>query len=257
MMSFRISRRLCILIPLLVVLVACSPTPTKPILPVTVFAAASLTDALSELAVTYEGQTGQTVRLSFAASGQVARQVEAGAPADLVILADESWMDRLTTSGRIEPSSRLDLLGNRLVVVASPEARVEGDPLVWLDKTGGKLVIGDPDSVPAGAYARDWLKRKGAWDDLQPSLVTAADVRAARGFVARGEAQLGVIYRSDAIGSHDVRVVLEPPPTEQPRIVYPAALTTGSAPVAATFLRWLRTPQAAAIFQRHGFEPLS
>lgn len=251
------SRRLCLVLPLLAALAACSPPPAPSSPAITVFAAASLTDALGELATIYENKTGQGVRLSFAASGQVARQVEAGAPASLVILADEPWMDRLGVSGRIAPSTRVDLLGNTLVMVASPETRIEGDPLAWLRRTGGRLAIGDPGSVPAGAYARDWLARRGAWKGLQSSLVTATDVRAVRSFVARGEAQLGVVYRSDAIGSDEVRVVFEPPAADQPRIVYPAALTPGAPPAAAAFLRWLRTPEASAAFRRHGFEPLA
>lgn len=255
-MNFLISRRLGFLLPLLAVMAACSPPAAKHVAPVTVFAAASLTDALGELATAYEKETGQTVRLSFAASGQVARQVEAGAPADLVVLADEPWLDRLAQAGRIDTASRTDLLGNRLVLVSAPDAVVDSDPLVWFGRTGGKLVIGDPDSVPAGAYARDWLKRRGAWDGLQSSLVTAADVRAVRGFVARGEAKLGIVYRSDATGYNQVKVVFEPTADEQPKIVYPAALTRGAVPAAAAFLHWLRTPQAAAVFERHGFEPL-
>lgn len=239
---------------------ACSPpsdTSATPPSPVTVFAAASLTDVLGELAATYERQTGQAVRLSFAASGQVARQVEAGAPAEVVILADRPWMDRLAASGRIAPSSRQDLLANRLVVIAHADQAVTGDPIAWLERSGGKLVIGDPASVPAGAYARDWLDRRGDWQGLQPFLVTAADVRAVRSFVARGEAGLGVVYRSDAVGFEEVRVVLEPPANEQPDIVYPAALTPAAAPAAAAFLRWLSSPEAGAVFVRSGFEPLA
>jgi molybdate transport system substrate-binding protein len=252
-----ITRRAGLTALLLAVVAACSPAPApKSSAPLTVFAAASLTDALGELATAYEAQTGQAVRLSFAASGQGARQVEAGAPADVVILADRPWMDRLAAAGRIAASSRIDLLGNRLVLVAAPDARVEGEPLEWLKRTHGKLVIGDPDSVPAGAYARGWLKGRGEWDGLQSSLVTAADVRAVRGFVARGEAQLGVIYRSDATGFVGVRVVTEPPAAEQPDIVYPAGLTPAASPPAAAFLRWLKTPEAGAVFRHHGFEPL-
>lgn len=255
-MTVLISRRAAFLAPGLAVLAACAPQSVKRRAPVTVFAAASLTDAFAELAAMDERRTGRAVRLSFAASGQVARQVEAGAPADLVVLADEPWMDRLAVAGRIDPSTRLDLVGNRLVLVAAPDADISGEPMAWLKRTGGKLVIGDPDSVPAGAYARDWLKRQGTWEDLQSSLVTAADVRAVRSFVARGEVQLGVVYRSDATGSDQVKVVLEPSAAEQPKIVYPAAMTTNASPDAAAFLRWLRTPEAAAVFQRLGFEPL-
>lgn len=236
---------------------ACSPGPQDTVAPVTVFAAASLTDALTELAGIWRAKTGQEIRLSFAASGQIVRQVEAGAPADMVVLADEDWMDRLDDAHRIHPDSRQDLLGNRIVLIAAPGTPIEGDPLIWLKRTGGKLVIGDPDSVPAGAYARDWLKAKGLWDGLQPSLVTAADVRAVRGFVARGEAQLGVVYRSDATGIDTVRVVGEPPAAEQPRIVYPAAMIMGAPDASKSFLRWLPTAEAGAVFRRHGFEPLS
>jgi molybdate transport system substrate-binding protein len=221
-----------------------------------VFAAASLTDALGEIAGDYERKTGRAVRLSFAATGAVARQVEAGAPAEIVVLADKPWMDRLQSAGRIQSASRFDLLGNRLVLITSRETMVKGDPLDWLRQTGGRLVIGDPDSVPAGAYAKEWLQKAGRWDDLASSLATAADVRAVRAFVARGEAQLGVVYRSDATGFDDVRVAAEPPSAEQPAIVYPAALTTAATPAASTFLDHLRSQQAAAIFRRHGFEPL-
>ncbi|HEX8470241.1 MAG TPA: molybdate ABC transporter substrate-binding protein, partial [Brevundimonas sp.] len=176
------------------------------------------------------------------------------APADLVVLAEEPWMDRLVTSGRVASSSRIDLLGNRLVLVAPSTARVDGNPLVWLKRTHGKLVIGDPGSVPAGAYAREWLQREQAWGGLQSSIVTAADVRAVRGFVARGEAQLGMIYRSDAVGFKDIQIVFEPAAADQPEIVYPAALTTAAPPAAAAFLAWLGTPEAGAVFRRYGFE---
>ncbi|MBU1346455.1 MAG: molybdate ABC transporter substrate-binding protein [Alphaproteobacteria bacterium] len=241
----------------LMAMAACSPTDSATPAPMTVFAAASLTDALGEIASEYERETGQPVRLSFAASGAVARQVEAGAPAQVVVLADTSWMDRLQTAGRIQPDSRVDLLGNRLVLITAAEAEIEGEPLAWLARTGGRLVIGDPESVPAGAYARTWLQTAGLWDGLQPSIVTAADVRAARAFVARGEAQLAVVYRSDATGFDEVRVVADPPSAEQPSIVYPAAVTVGAAPASKAFLVYLRSPAAGAIFNRYGFEPLA
>ena len=239
------------------VLAACSPAPEqRPAAgSVTVFAAASLTDALTQIASDYEARTGRTIRLSFAASGAVARQVEAGAPADLVILADRPWMDRLEKAGRLAPNSRVDLLNNRLVLIGAADAAVGGDPFAWLKRTGGRLAVGDPESVPAGAYARTWLQAIGRWNELEPRLVTGADVRAVRTFVARGEAALGVVYRSDVIGAPGVRVVLEPPASEQPEIVYPAALTAGATPAGADFLRYLQSPEAQAIFRAQGFSP--
>ena len=219
------------------------------------FAAASLTDALESVAASYQRETGQAVRLSFAGSGAVARQVQSGAPADLVILADEPWMDRLQEAGRVRPDTRLDLLTNTLVVIAGADAPQSADPLAWVADSDRKLVIGDPESVPAGAYARTWLQGIGRWDGLQPHLVTAADVRAARTFVERGEAALGVVYRSDAVGAQGVRVVLTPPPEQQPRIVYPAALLNDATPGADDFLAYLQGQSARAVFDAAGFGP--
>ena len=217
------------------------------------FAAASLTDALESVAASYQRETGQAVRLSFAGSGAVARQVQSGAPADLVILADEPWMDRLEEAGRVQPGTRRDLLTNSLVVIAGADAPQSADPLAWVSNGDRKLVIGDPESVPAGAYARTWLQGIGRWEALQPHLVTAADVRAARTFVERGEAALGVVYRSDAVGAQGVRVVLTPPPEQQPRIVYPAALLKDAKPGADDFMAYLEGPEARAAFEAAGF----
>jgi len=236
--------------------IACAPASKPEPRVVTIFAAASLTEALGQIAEDYEQQTGRAVRLSFAGSGSVARQVEAGAPADIVILADQSWMDRLAQAGRLSSSSRVDLLGNRLVLISGAGAKMPpAEPLAWLVQTGGRLAIGDPASVPAGSYARTWLHAIGLWEDLKPRLVTGADVRAVRTFVARGEAPLGVVYRSDVVGAPGVRVVAEPPASQQPEIVYPAALTATAMPEAADLLQYLRSPQADAVFVRYGFEP--
>lgn len=230
---------------------ACAPSRTER--PLTVFAAASLTDALTEIAALWEAVRGQAVRLSFASSGEVARQIEAGAPADVVIMADPVWMDRLAASGSIAPDSRGDLLLNRLVVIAPADAPVAADPFAALLTGEGRLVIGDPESVPAGTYARQMLRDLGLWERLQPRIVTAADVRAARGFVERGEAALGIVYRSDATGVAGVRVVLEPGSEVQPRIVYPVALTPDATETGAAFLAFLVTPAARDIFMRAGF----
>ena len=235
---------------------ACSPSEKARVAPVTVFAAASLTDALGEIGTAYERASGQSVRLSFAGSGAVARQIQAGAPADVVILADATWMDRLQTADAVVPATRVDLLGNTLVVIAPAGAATDGDPFAALAAAGGKIAIGDPESVPAGAYARTWLQATGRWDALQPHLVIAADVRAVRTFVERGEAALGVVYRSDAVGAPGVRIVAEPTPAEQPPILYPAAATRTGGERGLAFLAFLQGPEARRILTAHGFVPL-
>jgi len=236
-------------------LLGCSPSRSKPPEPVTVFAAASLTDALAEIAADYEQQTGRPVRLSFAASGAVARQVQAGAPADVVVLADDKWMDRLEQSGSVTSSSRIELLRNSLVVISGEDVAITGGVLDWVLQDGRRLVIGDPASVPAGGYARTWLEGLGRWRGLQSNLVTAADVRAVRTFVSRGEAQLGVVYKSDVVGAAGLRVVLEPPASQQPAILYPAAITANAGAGAGAFLTYLQGPEARAVFDRAGFQP--
>jgi len=209
----------------------------------TLFGAASLTDVLTDLAARF----GEPVRTVFAGSGEVARQVVAGAPADLVALADPPWMDRLAAAGRIRTTSRVVLATNTLVVIA-PADRAP-TTFAW----GGRIAIGDPDSVPAGRYARDMMRSLGVWDAARVGIVTAADVRAVRSFVARGEVDLGVVYASDALGTRDVRVVANPPPAVQPDIVYPAALTTGAHASAAELMTFLRSATARTVFARHGF----
>jgi molybdate transport system substrate-binding protein len=241
-------------------LAACSPTPApKATSILTVFAAASLTDVLDVLIGAWQARTGDTVRLSLAASGAVARQVELGAPADLVILAEPVWMDRLVAAGRIRPGTRVDLLGNRLVLIAEagPGAAAVsgGDAETVLMASEGRIAIGDPASVPAGAYAQRWLMTRRLWRRVQSRLVLGADVRAVRTFVTRGEAELGFVYRSDAIANPAVRIVSEPPWTEMAAIVYPAALTPEASTEAAAFLAFLRSPESSAVFRRFGFEP--
>ncbi len=231
----------------------CGSAPSVPRV-VTLFAAASLAEAITEIGSAWQAVTGVTVRSSFAASGAVARQIEAGAPADIVVLADAIWMDRLIERGRVVPGTRIDLVDNRLVVIGAADAAIEGDPFAELARTDGRLVIGDPDSVPAGAYARTWLQQTGRWDAVRNRLVLAADVRAVRAFVARAEAPLGIVYASDVVGAGQVRIVLTPPMSEQPRIVYPAAMTIPAKPGAADFLTHLRSAEAMAVFRRHGFD---
>lgn len=226
---------------------------------VTVFAAASTADALGEIAKAYEAASAIRVVGSYAASSALAKQIEQGAPADLFISADRQWMDRVQAKGLVRPASRRDLLGNVLVLV-TPKAR----PLELRVEPGfdlaraftGRLAIGDPASVPAGTYAQEAFTRLGWWASLKDRLAPAADVRAALRLVELGEADLGVVYATDAKRSDKVVVAATVPAELHAPVRYPAALTVEAKPAAAAFLAWLAGPEAAAIWARHGFTPL-
>ncbi|WP_245162499.1 molybdate ABC transporter substrate-binding protein [Brevundimonas sp. AJA228-03] len=206
---------------------------------------------MTALSARFTDRTGRPTRTVFAGSGDVARQVLSGAPADLLVLADTEWMDRLATANVLRPGSRVDLATNSLVVIAPADR--PPSTFAWQ----GRIAIGDPGSVPAGRYARQMMQALGVWDGGDMTLITAADVRAVRGFVARGEVDLGVVYRSDALGYDAVRVVATPPPDVQPRIVYPAALTTRAAEGAAGLMQFLAGAEARETFARHGFGAVS
>lgn len=217
--------------------------------PLTLFAATSLTDAVTELAATFQAEGRGALRTVFAGSGELARQLLAGAPADLVVLADDLWMERLAREGAIRADSEVTLLTNTLVVIA-PSDRPVVD-FAW----EGRIAIGDPESVPAGRYAREMLQRSGVWDAVSPHLILAGDVRAVRGFVARGEVDLGIVYHSDALDFDAARVVNMPVAALQPDIAYPAALTATAAREAGALMAFLRSEAAGAVFTRHGFGP--
>ncbi len=218
-------------------------------LPLTLFAAASLTDAVTELAAKFQAEGRGPVRTVYAGSGELARQLLAGAPADLVVLADDLWMGRLAREGAIRADSQVTLLTNSLVVIAPSDRPVVN--FAWQ----GRIAIGDPESVPAGRYAREMLQRSGVWDAVSPNLILAGDVRAVRGFVARGEVDLGIVYRSDALGYDGARVVNVPAAAFQPDIAYPAALTATAAREAGSLMAFLQSEAAGVVFTRHGFGP--
>ncbi|MEN3976487.1 molybdate ABC transporter substrate-binding protein [Emcibacter sp. SYSU 3D8] len=225
---------------------------------VTVFAAASLTNALQDIGAAYTGKTGVKVVLSFASSSAAARQIEAGAPADLFISADTDWMDYLQQRGLIDPPSRRNILSNRLVLIApaaSPLALkvAPGFALAAALGKGGRLSTGDPDFVPAGRYARAALSRLGVWKDVADRLLPADNVRTALALVARGEAPLGIVYFSDAGVEGRVRIVDVFPGSSHMPIVYPAALVKGHNPAAEAFYSYLGTPEARALFEKYGF----
>jgi molybdate transport system substrate-binding protein len=225
---------------------------------VTVFAAASLKESLDEAARAFEAREPHRVRISYAASSALARQIEAGAPAQLFISADSDWMDFVEARGRIERGTRMTLLGNSLVLIApaasAASLRIEPRFALAAALQGGRLAIADPVTVPAGKYARASLERLGAWKDVQGRLAPAENVRAALAFVARGEAPLGIVYRTDALADPEVRIVDEFPPATHPPIVYPMALVAPSTAAARELRAFLASPAARGIWMRHGFK---
>lgn len=225
---------------------------------VTVFAAASLQGALNENVRRFEAGGGKRVALSYAASSALARQIERGAPADIFISADPDWMDYLAGKRLIRPDTRVSLLTNSLALIAPAHSRValEIAPGFGLAAALGprRLALADIDAVPAGKYARAALESLGVWKDVAPRIIRTVNVRAALAFVARGEAPLGIVYRTDALAEPKVRIVAEFPPRLHPAIVYPAALVASSrAPAAASLLNYLGSPPARAVWRRHGF----
>ncbi|MFC0388448.1 molybdate ABC transporter substrate-binding protein [Muricoccus vinaceus] len=227
--------------------------------PVTVFAAASLTDALRELGRSWEARGNSAPRLSFAASSALARQIEQGAPADLFMSADEPWADYLAERGLLAEGTRSSPLGNALVLVAPADRARAVDLARGTDMLallgGGRLATGDPSNVPAGRYAREALTWMGQWDRIAPRLARADNVRSALLLVERGEAPLGIVYATDAMASPGVRVIGTFPPESHTAITYPFALTRRGAGNnrARALLEFLRGPEAAGAWQRFGF----
>lgn len=229
--------------------------------PVSVFAAASLTDALRDVSAAWQRAGHAPLRLIFAASSTLARQVEQGAPANLFASADQRWMDYLAQRGLIAADTRRDLLANRLVLVV-PRDRARqvavgpGLDLAALLGPGGRIATGDPAHVPVGLYAKQALTALGLWSQAEPHLARADDVRAALLLVERGEAPLGIVYATDA-ASAGVAVAGTFPEDTHDRITYPFAVTRdGDTPEARALLLFLAGPEARAAFERRGFTVL-
>jgi molybdate transport system substrate-binding protein len=236
------------------VLLALAPATTAPI---TVSAAASLTDALDQAAAAYAAAGGGPIRFNFAGSNVLARQIASGAPVDLFISADEAQMDHAQRAGAIDESTRIDLLGNRLAVVT---VRIPVHAPADLDLPEvRRIAVGDPAAVPAGVYARQYLERIGMWERLQPKLIPVGNVRAALSAVENGSADAAIVYETDAVISRRVSVAFTIAGPDAPRIVYPAAVTrrTARRAEAERFLAFLRSKPATAIFRRLKFEPLA
>lgn len=227
--------------------------------PLTLFAASSLTDVATELARSWTERTGTPARTSFAASSTLARQIDAGAPADVFISANREWMQYLQQRGIVVPQPLDEIVGNELVIVASaadPHIPEHIDPgaLPAAMPEGERLVVGEPAHVPAGQYAQQAMKALGIWSILAPRLARTDNVRGALALVARGEAPLGIVYATDARISSDVRVVAVFPPESHQPIVYPTArVVSGDQAAARAFIDWLSSPAASRIWRRHGF----
>ncbi|HNR90857.1 MAG TPA: molybdate ABC transporter substrate-binding protein [Dokdonella sp.] len=247
----------------LVALLACALALSSPrayAVDVLVFAAASLKPALDSILITPDAQRIGTIRTSYAASSQLARQIQAGAPAAVFISADQDWMDVIDEAGLLTPGTRTNLLGNSLVLVAPDDSDIEvglvhGVDLAAALGTDGRLAVGEPHSVPAGKYAKAALTALGAWDAVSMRLVAADNVRAALNFVVRREVPLGIVYRSDAVSESGVRVVDTFPASTHAPIVYPVAvLKEHDTPAARALLALLHSAGAKAVFERHGFD---
>jgi len=231
---------------------------------ITVFAAASLNNALTEIAQGYEAtHPNDKIQTSFAASSTLAKQIQLGAPAQIFISADEPWMDALAKSNLLIEKSRIDLLANQLVLITPKE---QPFPVI-MDKSfhlplafTGKICLGNPDSVPAGKYAKQSLTSMGWWDGLQSRIVPTEDVRSALAFVARGECPLGVVYTTDALISDKVKIIGTFPNHSHSPIVYPLALLkttenqTKASASSQQFWQYLQQPIAQKIFHKYGFD---
>ncbi|TAM94424.1 MAG: molybdate ABC transporter substrate-binding protein [Rhodanobacteraceae bacterium] len=242
----------------LALLAACLP-PALLAAPPTVFAAASLKPALDQMA--RDGLLGSpTPQLVYAASSALARQIEGDAPADLFISADERWMNDAAEHQAIVPATRMDLLGNALVLVAPAGSSARIDlargvgPLLKALGRDGRLAIALPDSVPAGIYAKQSLVKLGMWDALEPRMAMSRDVRAALNLVVLRQCPLGIVYRSDAVSEPRVKVLATFPPASHKPIVYPVAIVKGHDDAAArALLAALESARAAEVFRHWGF----
>src|SRR6478672_7522023 len=220
---------------------------------VRVLAAASLKEAMDDQARRFEAASGDKVVVSYGASNALAKQIEAGSPADLFISADVDWMDSVDTRHLLAPGTRVDLLRNTLVLIAPAANPVKLDiaPGFALAQAlgSGKLAMANPDSVPAGKYGKRALEALGVWKSVEPRVARAENVRAALVLVARGEAPLGIVYRTDALAESGVRIVGTFPAGSHPPVVYPAAVIAGSAnpAAAAALLDALRSRSARPV----------
>ena len=240
---------------LAVIFVTCT-TSTLEAATITVFAAASLTDSLKEIAAAYQRQTGDKVVFNVGASSFLARQIEEGAPADIFFSADEARMDGLDMKGLIVKDTRRSRLSNSLVIVVASEkgATIEAPKDLTTDKVK-RLALAEPRTVPAGIYAKEYLQKKNLWLSVEPKVVPTENVRAALAAVEAGNAEAGIVYKTDAAISKNLKIAYEVPASDSPAISYPMALVKDSKELDAArrFLKHLDSDEASRVFQRFGF----
>jgi molybdate transport system substrate-binding protein len=228
----------------------------------TVFAAASMKNALDDVNAAYTKATGIKVVSSYAASSALAKQIEGGAPADVFVSADLKWMDYVQDKKAIKPDTRVNLLGNKLVLIAPKDSRIgnvtigQGFDLAKL-AGDGRIATGDVKAVPVGLYAKAALEKLGAWAAAEPKFAMADNVRAALLLVARGEAALGIVYETDAKVEPGVMIIGAFPEGSHPPVTYPVAATATAKPDVADYLAFLRSPATKQIFEKYGFTVLA
>jgi molybdate transport system substrate-binding protein len=230
--------------------------------PITVFAAASMKNALDEVNTLFTNRGGIKVVASYAASSALMKQIEQGAPADVFLSADVDWMDYGAKHNLIKNDSRENLLGNRLVLIAPKDSKIDKVTIEpGFDLAGlvgnGRIATGDVRSVPAGLYAKAALEKLGVWSSVESKLAMAENVRAALVLVARQEAPLGIVYETDAKIDPSVKIVGVFPDDSHPPIIYPVAMTKDAKSEPAKYLAFLTTPEAKAVFERYGFRVLA
>lgn len=251
----------CSVLAALAAVIACAALPPAALAQeksITVFAAASMKNALDDVDAAFTKKSGVKVVASYDASSALMKQIEGGAPADVFVSADLKWMDYGSQKKLIKDDTRINLLGNELVLIAPKDSQIgpvtiaQGFDLAKL-AGDGRIATGDVQAVPVGIYAKAALEKLGIWPSVEPKMAMAANVRAALILVARGEAPLGIVYSTDAKVEPGVKIVGTFPADSHPPIIYPVAATATAKPQAASYLAFLRTAAAKAIFEKYGF----
>jgi molybdate transport system substrate-binding protein len=240
----------------LLLVIACFSSMTLRAADLNVFAAASLTDALKEIGVTYEKQTGDKIFFNFGASSLLARQIEEGAPADIFFSADEAKMDSLAAKGLVLSETRKSRLSNRLVIVTSADSALKiTSPAALTDSKVRRIALADPKAVPAGVYSKAFLEKEKLWIQVEPKIVPVDNVRAALAAVESGNIEVGMVFKTDGAISKKVKIAYEVPANAGPKISYPVAVLKNAKQVesAKKFAEYLASDDVAKIFEKYGF----